>query len=74
MNSFDSSKFSAAGLMPRTPVAPTIDPPARPNEAEPSLAQRFESVRHPSAELGYGCVDWFIYGAETRLASTQLSG
>jgi hypothetical protein len=62
MTSLDNSKQStAAHSMPRATLSQPNDLPAR---------QRFEasSLRDTNAELGYGCVDWFIYGADARNA------
>ncbi|HEX4050258.1 MAG TPA: hypothetical protein VHY19_05220 [Steroidobacteraceae bacterium] len=63
MSSLDSSKHSTATLsMPRV---------AQPNDL-PTLRFEANELRDTSAELGYGCVDWFIYGADARIASAAL--
>ena len=76
MNSFDNPKISAAASMPRTSYAHSVDVVALADVLGPSLSQRLESsaLRPASAELGYGCVDWFIYGGESRVAPSQLIG
>lgn len=74
MNSFDNSKQSTALLStPRAALAPSNDLPALVAVLGSSLSRRFEtSAREPSAELGYGCVDWFIYGADSLVASASV--
>jgi hypothetical protein len=62
MTSLDRSKQStAAHSSPRAALAQPNDQAAH---------QRFEASarRDASAELGYGCVDWFIYSADARIA------
>jgi hypothetical protein len=44
---------------------------AQPNDL-PTLRFEANELRDTSAELGYGCVDWFIYGADARIASAAL--
>lgn len=76
MNSFDHPKVSATASTPRTPNAQSADQSTLADVLGASLSQRFESSapRAASAELGYGCVDWFIYGAETRSTPAPLIG
>ena len=65
MSSFDNSKQSTADLStPRAVSAPSNDLPA--------LAAVLASARETSTELGYGCVDWFIYAADTLAASASV--
>jgi hypothetical protein len=74
--SIDNPKHFNAAPTPRTAAASPIDLAALAEMIGPSLAQRFEAgaLRNTSAELGYGCVDWFIYGAEARVAPAPLRG
>jgi hypothetical protein len=74
MTSSDNSKQSIAALVtPRAALASTNDLPALAAVLGSSLSQRFEaSARETDAELGYGCVDWFIYGADTLAASASV--
>ena len=65
MTSSDNPEQSTAALStPRTAFAPPNDLPA--------LASMLTSARETSAELAYGCVDWFIYGADTLVASASV--
>ncbi|HTT05276.1 MAG TPA: hypothetical protein VMF64_08300 [Steroidobacteraceae bacterium] len=67
MIALDNSKQStAAPTSPRGAPAPCSDAP---------LGQHFEvsALRDASAELVYGCVDWFIYGAEARIGGAPAS-
>ncbi|HWG76962.1 MAG TPA: hypothetical protein VN660_09235 [Steroidobacteraceae bacterium] len=73
-----NSKQSTAALsMSRAALAPSNDLSASAVRGS-SLSQRFETSarRETSPELGYGCVDWFIYGADTLAApaSVPLTG
>ncbi|HEY7929360.1 MAG TPA: hypothetical protein VID71_05075 [Steroidobacteraceae bacterium] len=67
MTSPDNSKQSpAAASSPRVGFAQSSDS---------SLSQRLEAsgLRDASTELDYGCVDWFIYGADARIACGPAS-
>lgn len=71
-----NSKQSTAVLsLPRAALSPSNDPSAPAAVRGSSLSQRFEASvrREPSAELDYGCVDWFIYSADAP-ASVSLTG
>jgi len=41
-----------------------------------SLNRRLDAcaTREPAVELGYGCVDWFIYGTDGRVSAVPLGG
>ncbi|HLK70808.1 MAG TPA: hypothetical protein VKT19_02560 [Steroidobacteraceae bacterium] len=68
MTSLEASKNPGT---PRAAAAASIDAAKLSDVRSASLSPRFEGKanREPSAELGYGCVDWFIYGADSRVAS-----
>jgi len=77
MTSLDHSKHSAAAPSTARPAAAQPgDLPALAAALSASLGQRFEAgaARRASAELDYGCVDWFIYGADARVGPASLTG
>jgi hypothetical protein len=79
MASVDNSNYSTAALSkPLAVLAQPNDLPTLATVLGSSLGQRLDAsgLRDASAELGYGCVDWFIYGADVRIApaSVPLTG
>lgn len=74
----NSRQSTAAPSMPRAALSPSNDLPAPASVRGSSLSQRFEASnwRETSTELDYGCVDWFIYGADalSAPASVPLTG
>ncbi len=57
---------SAALPVPHTPATQALDLHSR--------AVGAGAARDATAELGYGCVDWFIYATDARLTSSPISG
>ncbi len=65
----------AAPATPHTAVARAPDLYALAGVLGPSVSRRFDAcaVRDAPSELGYGCVDWFIYGTDARVASAPIT-